>query len=123
MALYSDINQYDPTTKEILTDIGSIYQSINNILSTNIGERLFNQIGAELEELIHEPMDDTTAFEIYSYVIHAIEKWEPRARLKYSQCSIIPNYEEQRYDVILVFQILGFEDQEFKHEGTLEREV
>lgn len=121
MALYSDINQYDPTVKETLTDVESVYQSINNILSTHIGERVFNQIGSELEELIHEIMDDTTAFEIYSYVIQAIERWEPRVRLKYSQCSVTPNYDEQRYDVVLVFNILGLEDQEFKHEGTLER--
>lgn len=122
MPIYSDINQYTPTTKETLPDVESVYQSINNILTTRVGERFFNpEFGSELEELIHEPMDETTVAEIYSYVIHAIERWEPRVRLNYAYCTVEPNYDEQRYDVVLAFTILGFEEQEFEHRGVIEQ--
>ena len=120
MAIYSDINQYEPIAKETVVDIETIYQSIDNIFSTNVGDRVFNRIGSELEELLHEPMDEDTEFEIYSYVIHAIEKWEPRVRLNYGQCTITANYDEQRYDVVLMFEVVGLEGQDFKYEGALE---
>ena len=53
MSIYTDINQYTPTAQVLLTNIESIYQSLNNILTTKPGERVFNpEFGGELDDLL-----------------------------------------------------------------------
>lgn len=123
MALYSDLNQHDPQNEPKLYGIESIYQSIYNILSTNKGERIFlPEFGSDLEDYLFELVTDITAFNILNRVVEAIERWEPRVNLLYNQCSVTPIYEENKYDVILVFEVLGLEDETFEVRGSLLRE-
>jgi len=122
MPVYSDINQTTPETKPLLIDIESVYQSINNILNTNLGERLFNPgFGSELESMLFEIMNNSTANRILNGTIRAINKWDPRIRFDRSQSKITPNYDENRYDVVLAFSVIGVDSTNFKYEGSLLR--
>lgn len=123
MALYSDLNQHDPQNTPLLYGIEPIYQSIYNILSTSKGERIFlPEFGADLDNYLFELMTDITAFNILNTIIEAIERWEPRVSLLYGQCSVIPDYDNNKYDVTLVFNVLGLEDESFEVRGSLLRE-
>lgn len=121
--IYSDVNQYTPKVAHNVNDIKAIYQSIHNILSTNRYERLFNpEFGADLEEVLFELMDEITADFILTQIFNAITRWDDRVELIYSECSVIPDYDNNRYEITLVFNIKGFEDTRvYRYEGDLTR--
>ena len=121
--IYSDINQKDDfTTANLVLDIASVYQSVTNILATPILTRLFNpEFGSELEDLLFQPMDDITAFEIETFLTSAVDRWENRIIIDTGQSSVIPNYDNHRYDVILVMRVVGLEDKIFEYQAFLER--
>ena len=113
MAVYKDI----PLTedKDSVLDAESVFQAVNNILSTKKGERLFlPEFGSLLEELLFEPIDDDTAFLIKTELIRAIEEWDPRVQIDYNETQIIPYPDENRYEVTLVFSIIGLDDEKFE---------
>ncbi len=122
MPIYSDINQYNPTQKGRVTDVESVYQAIHNILATKKGERIFNpEFGTDLDESLFELMDEITAEEVFMALVSAIERWEDRLSLIYAKSSVTPDYENQTFDVSLVFKIHGYEEEEFNYEGTVSR--
>lgn len=125
MPIYSDINQASPTQTNFVENLGSIYQSINNILSTRKNTRLFlPEFGSEIENLLFEPMDEQTASLIYDAVVVAIQQWEPRVSLHYGRSYIRPNYDTYTYDVMLTFTVKGLDDQTFyTYGGTLQSSV
>lgn len=121
MALYSDINQYSPTSVALVTDLNSIYQSIGNILSTPQNTRLFRpDFGSSIENLLFEPMDEETVASLYDTIILAIQKWEPRVSLDYAKSNITPDYDKHVYYVELTFTVRGLTDNNFyTYAGTL----
>jgi phage baseplate assembly protein W len=109
--LYSDVNQYDPTTKPLLVDVESIYQSLHNILTTQRYERLFNNdFGVDFEDMLFELIDDASALEILRLIAQRIEIYEPRVNLNYSNTEVIPDPDNNRFTVKLVFSIKGQEE-------------
>jgi phage baseplate assembly protein W len=121
MAIYSDLNQATPRTNPLVTGIDSIYQSITNILSTPTHTRLFNpEFGSELETLLFDPMDDITVSKLFNAVVKAVSKWDNRIAIDYSESNITPIYEENKYELLLVFRISGIEEI-YEYEGELIR--
>lgn len=56
-----------------------VEQSIGVILTTPIGSRVMRrEFGSELFDLIDRPMTDQVILAIYSAVVSAISRWEPR---------------------------------------------
>jgi phage baseplate assembly protein W len=122
LAIWSDTNQFSPSDVPLATDIDAIYASIENILSTSQGQRVFKPwLGAGIEKYLFELMDEQTAFAIEHEVIRAIEQWEPRVTLLPQLTSIVPDYENLIYNVKLVFQIVGRPDAQFEYHGLLEK--
>lgn len=76
------------TTGRALADFAHVQQSINVILTTPIGSRVMRrEFGSELFDLIDRPMTDQVILAIYSAVVVAIARWEPRFRV--TSCGII----------------------------------
>jgi phage baseplate assembly protein W len=124
MAIYSDLNQSTPTEKVLKYDLNSIMQSLSNILNTRKTERIFNpEFGASLEDYLFEPMDDLTALSIKSTILVEVGKYEPRVKVLPGKSSVIADYDNNRYDVILAFEIIGLGDQTFEFQGQLFKEV
>jgi phage baseplate assembly protein W len=121
MAIYSDVNQYSPTQRALVSDLDSIYQSIGNILGTSLRSRFFlPEFGSAIEELLFEPMDELTVAALYDTIVIAIQKWEPRVDLDYSKSSITPDYDKHTYYVSLTFTVRGLSDSDFyTYSGTL----
>lgn len=114
MSIYSDINSVTPSSKALLLDIQSVYQSLNNLFNTRPTERLFLPLfGFELESELFEIIDDITAVSIYNRVVEAIERWETRVVIDNSRTTITPIPDENKYDLDLYFAIQGVEGQAF----------
>ena len=62
-----------------ISEIAHIKQSIANILSTPIGSRIMRRdYGSRLFEKIDRPINGELIAEIYSDIVEALFKWEPR---------------------------------------------
>jgi phage baseplate assembly protein W len=65
------------TTKDL------IKSSIRMILTTRLGERpMLPEFGSRLYELVFEPMDDGLKALARTFVIEALQRWEPRITLQ-----------------------------------------
>ncbi len=112
--VYSDINQTLKTNYHY--DLDSIKQSIYNILTTRKGTRLFlADFGSNLEGYLFEPMDAVVEYMIYTEVIDAISRWEPRVLIDQSTSYVEQDPDYHVYTVYLVFQIVGLDDTRFEH--------
>jgi len=94
--LYSDSFAYDLAndvlTKGELYDYDVINQSIENILTTGFGERLFNPyFGSSLGNYLFEGMsnDFLNGSSLIKKLIDEISIWENRITFKQNECSII----------------------------------
>lgn len=114
MSLYSDLNTYTPTDKSLVTDLASINQSIDFILSTRKGERLFNlDFGIDIEDYLFDLMDDLSVMQALDSVVQSVETYEPRVTINYNETTIKPLYDENKIDLTLVFTINDLGDQKF----------
>ncbi|CAK00797.1 phage-related baseplate assembly protein [Bartonella tribocorum CIP 105476] len=73
----------DRTTGKPLVGIEHLRQSIIDILSTRIGTRVMRRdYGSRIGELIDAPVNNAFAVALYAAVAEALDKWEPRFKLK-----------------------------------------
>lgn len=73
----------DRTTGKPLSGIDHLRQSILDILSTRIGTRVMRRdYGSRVGELIDAPANNAFAVALYAAVAEALDKWEPRFKLK-----------------------------------------
>jgi phage baseplate assembly protein W len=122
MSIYSDLDA-SQVTPILLVDISSIYQSINMILNTIPGERLFNiEFGVDLASWIFDLINDASAFSILSEITGAINRWEPRVFVDFGQSAVIPDFDRNLYEINLIFSITNMTDQKFEYSGLLSRE-
>ena len=119
--IYSDINENDP--RQRVYNIESIYQSIKNILSTRKGEKLFDpEYGFSLEDTVFDNITENYALEVERLVYLAISKYEPRVSLDPSQSSVVPDYDNNSYDLALYFKVKGLDGQTFQYTGNINGE-
>lgn len=121
---YSGLNQYTPTDTPLLNDVSAIFQSIDNILSTSPGERLFNpEFGSNIEDYLFEPLDEDTAMRIENEVIRAIGRWEPRILLVNNLTVATPIPGENRFSLRIVFRLRAIDNQDFEYNINLNRNI
>lgn len=66
----------------LMDELTHIRQSIQDILTTQLGERIMlREYGSWLRYLIDAPMDPVNVMDIYASVVGAIRRWEPRVRV------------------------------------------
>ncbi len=98
-----------------LKNENAIARSLRNIVFTLPGEKFFNEnFGSQISESLFENIDDITASTIKDELIQSIETWEPRVNLISTE--IFPNYDENGFDVIITYEIIGADvpDQELQ---------
>jgi hypothetical protein len=72
-----------------------IKDSMHLILSTRIGERMFNpEFGSRLPELVFEPNDDILKSLLRIYTVEALRRWEKRIDIV--NVVMIDNYNDDR---------------------------
>lgn len=77
------------TTGLDITDRQHLSQSVADILTTPIGSRVMRrEYGSLVPDLIDQPLNGTTTVRLYSAVVSALMKWEPRLRISRVQLYI-----------------------------------
>ena len=108
--LYSDFDLSfikHPNTKDvtILRDIDAVKQSVKNLVLTAQGERPFNPLlGSDIRQLLFEPVDDFTAFDIEEQIRLTIQNHEPRVNVL--GIDVSPEEDNNRFKVSINFQMI-----------------
>lgn len=123
-ALYSDLDPsmgMHPKTKDLLVleDTAAVRRSIQNLLSTAYGERLFHpDIGASIRILLFEPIDAITTFEMRDRILDTLRKYEPRIGTLF--VDVVASPDTNSYDVSIEFG-LRVSGEKTKFRTVLER--
>ena len=84
----------------------AIARSVKNIVFTNPGEKFFNpRFGSRITGLIFENADDLTAIEIQTQITESINRYEPRVKLR--SINAIADLDNNAFDVVIVYDIIG----------------
>ena len=91
-----------------LKNENAIARSLRNIVFTLPGEKFFDEsFGSRITESLFDNIDEITASVIVDEISESIERNEPRVVLK--NVKAYPDYENNGFDVIIVYDIVGSE--------------
>ena len=100
--------QANPLNSDLiaLKNATAIARSVRNIILTSPGEKLFDpDFGSNVSKLLFENMDDVSAISIRDEIENSINNYEPRVALINVETN--PNYDNNSFDVKLVYRIIG----------------
>ena len=90
----------------VLKNETAIARSIRNIVFTLPGEKFFNpNFGSRVTKSLFENIDEILASNIRDEIATSIVNYEPRVELK--NVEVIPNYDNNSFDVIIKYSIVG----------------
>ena len=102
--------QANPLSKDLiaLKNANAIARSVKNIVFTLPGEKFFNQdFGYRITASLFENINDITANIIVDEITESIVRYEPRVQLIEEGVRAFPNYDNNTFDVIIVYEIIG----------------
>mgnify|MGYP000167078060 CR=1 FL=1 len=118
--IYSDISPIISKEPRLAINIDAIMVSLNNLLTTEKGERLnLPQYGLSMDDYLWEIVDEDTAWALKNKLFYEITYWEPRVEMNIQKSTVIPLPEEKAFDVTLVFTVKNIPDSEFKLSGII----
>jgi phage baseplate assembly protein W len=115
-SVYTDIDPLltkNPKNGDLMVvrDTKAIKLSLQNLLSTAFGERLFQpQIGASLRPLLFEPVDSISTFEMRDRILETIRKHEPRVSNIIVDVVAYPDNNQYEVSVEYTIQSIGATD-------------
>lgn len=81
----------DRATGRALDGDAHLRQSIADILTTPLGTRVMRRdYGSQLPELIDQPLNEATRTRLFGATATALQRWEPRLRLRRIQFTAGP---------------------------------
>ena len=100
--------QSNPLNNDLigLKNANAIARSIKNIVFTIPGEKFFNEnFGSDISAVLFENINDISASAIEDQIRISIENYEPRVEL--IEVKANPNYDNNQFDVIINYKIIG----------------
>ena len=89
-----------------LKNESAIARSIRNIVYTLPGEKFFDSdFGSDVTGSLFENIDEISAVTIREEIEYCIKSYEPRVNL--IEVQSIPNYDNNEYNVLITYEILG----------------
>ena len=89
-----------------LKNESAIARSIKNLVFMQKGEKFFDpDFGSELSASLFENIDDVTALTMRDDIDYMIKTYEPRVDV--INVDIIPNYDNNQMDAVIVYAIKG----------------
>lgn len=108
------------TDVQVDTNLGAIFNSIANIISTTPGQKPLNPVfGINFGGLLFLPVSEDRARIIGSAIYNGIQKFEPRVNI--NNINIIADPEPQQYNVELNISVPRFNVQQVKVVGVLDK--
>ena len=102
--------QANPLSKDLiaLKNTNAIARSIKNIVFTLPGEKWFNEsFGSRITASLFENINDVTANIIVDEITSSITRYEPRVELIGEGVKAFPNYDNNTFDIIIVYTVIG----------------
>ena len=102
--------QSNPLNSDLIAikNENAIARSLRNIVFTTPGEKFFNQsFGSRITESLFENIDEITATIIVDEIRESIDIYESRVEL--DDVKAYPDYENNGFDVIITYDIVGTE--------------
>ena len=108
---YKDLSmsfKSNPLTDDLigLKNESAIARSIRNLVFTQKGEKFFDpDFGSEVSASLFENIDEVTAITIQDDIDYMINTHEPRVEV--INVEALPNYDNNQFDVVIVYQLVG----------------
>jgi hypothetical protein len=102
--------QINPINNDLIAikNENAIARSVRNLVLTSPGDKPFQPtIGSRVYDLLFENMDELTASAIRSEIENTINNYEPRVELE--NVEVTPNYDENAFDVLIRYFIVGID--------------
>ena len=91
-----------------LKNENAIARSVRNIVFTLPGEKFFNEsFGSRITESLFENIDEITATVIVDEIRESVTNYEPRVEVV--DVEAFPNYDNNSFDVVLTYDVVGAE--------------
>ena len=100
--------KFNPLSGDLidLKNENAIARAVRNIVLTSPGEKLFNpEFGSSVSEILFENVDDITAISIQDEIRNCLGNYEPRVEL--IDVFVDPNFDENQFDVLITYRIIG----------------
>ena len=92
----------------VLKNSNAIARSIRNLIFTNRGDKPFNPfLGSRVNKMLFDPMDQISSVSLRSEIERTINSFEPRVNL--DKVTVTPNFDENQYDIVIKYQIIGID--------------
>ena len=89
-----------------LKNESAIARSIRNIVFTLPGEKFFDpNFGSDISQSLFENIDEISAVTIREEIEYSIKTYEPRVNLL--EVESIPNFDNNEYNVVITYEIIG----------------
>ena len=102
--------KFNPLSGDLITlkNENAIARAVRNIVSTTPGEKLFDpEFGSSVSEILFENVDDITAVSIKDEIKSSLKNYEPRVEL--INLTVNPNFDENQFDVLISYRIVGID--------------
>ncbi len=102
--------QVNPLSNDLIAikNETAISRSIRNLIFTLPGERFFNQdLGSNISRSLFENIDNISASLIEDQIRNTIDNFEPRVEL--NDVIVKPNFENNKFNVTIIYNIIGAE--------------
>ena len=100
--------KFNPLSGDLITlkNENAIARAVRNIVLTTPGEKFFDpDFGSSVSEILFENVDDITAISIEDEIKNCLANYEPRVEL--IDVNVDPNFDENQFDVIITYRIVG----------------
>ena len=100
--------KFNPLSGDLITlkNENAIARAVRNIVLTTPGEKFFDpDFGSSVSEILFENVDDITAISIEDEIKNCLANYEPRVEL--IDVNVDPNFDQNQFDVIISYRIVG----------------
>ena len=100
--------KFNPLSGDLiaLKNENAIARAVRNIVLTTPGEKFFDpDFGSSVSEILFENVDDITAISIKDEIKNCLQNYEPRVEI--IDVNVDPNFDENQFDVIITYRIVG----------------
>ena len=100
--------KFNPLSGDLITlkNENAIARAVRNIVLTTPGEKIFDpDFGSSVSEILFENVDDITAVAIQDEIKSSLQNYEPRVEI--IDVVVDPNFDENQFDVIITYRIVG----------------
>ena len=100
--------KFNPLSGDLITlkNENAIARAVRNIVLTTPGEKIFDpDFGSSVGEILFENVDDITAVSIEDEIKSCLSNYEPRVEI--INVNVEPNFDENQFDVLITYRIIG----------------